>query len=80
MNTSEHITELKDLELYKPLMKKGLISLSINYWYEIYQYYQTRLIVNNEFENSKMLSYEETEESFNCSETTIRRAIKYMES
>jgi len=78
--TVEQIRDLKRRGLYDSLVKKGVISLSVNYWFEIYNYYQTRLTVNAEFSNAKTRSFEETEEAFDCSEMTIRRSIKFMES
>ena len=78
--TVEQINDLKRMGLYDSLVKKGVISLSVNYWFEIYNYYKTRLTVNAEFDNSITRSIQETEEAFNCSEMTIRRSIKLMES
>lgn len=80
MLAAEQISNLKNQGLYDGLVKAGIISVSINYWYEIYNYYQTRLTVNAEFDNSKTRSFEETEEAFDCSEMTIRRSIKFMET
>jgi len=80
MTVLELINNLKAKDLYSDSVKKGIISTSINYQYEMYNYYQTRLTVNAEFCNSKTRSFEETEEAFDCSEMTIRRSIKFMES
>jgi len=75
----EQIKKLKDLGLYSDLIKKGIIPVSINSSFEIYDYFQIRLTVNNEFNDCKSRSYTETSEEFNCSEMTVRRAITFME-
>tara|TARA_R110000851_G_scaffold303680_1_gene461323 strand:+ start:339 stop:578 length:240 start_codon:yes stop_codon:yes gene_type:complete len=76
----DQLTKLKELNLYSGLLKGGIIPLSVNASFEIYNYFQIRLIVNKSFSDVKTLSYLETSERFNCSEMTIRRAIKFMES
>lgn len=76
----EQIQNLKDQGLYDGLVKSGIISTSVNYWFEIYNFYKTKLTVYSELSNTKTLAYQETEDAFGCSEDTVRRSIKYMES
>jgi hypothetical protein len=80
LTTFEELQNLKEVGLYDRLMKKGIISLSVNLSLEIHNYFNTRMIVNQEFSNKKFRSYEETMEAFNCSEMTVRRSIKLMNS
>lgn len=85
MNKDEYIDKLKstkgfvsDCSLYSELVKIGFFSININYWKEIYNYYNIRMIVNSEFKNTKERSYEETAEKFGVHEMTIKRAVDLM--
>lgn len=85
MNREEYIAKLKeskgfvsDCSLYSELVKIGFFSININFWKEIYNYYNIRLVVNDEFKNTKERSYEESAEKFGVCEMTIKRAVDYM--
>lgn len=80
MSVLNELNNLKELKLYSGLVKKGIIPVSVNSQFEIYNYFNTRLTVNQEFSDSKSRAYEETSEAFNISEMTVRRAIKFMEN
>jgi len=80
MSVVRELKNLKELNLYSGLLKKGIISLSVNLSFEIYNYFQIRMIVNKEFKNTKTLSLNETSERFDCCEMTVRRAITFMEN
>jgi hypothetical protein len=79
MSVVKELKNLKELDLYSVLLKKGIISLSVNLSYEIYDYFQIRMIVNKEFSNNKSLSLNETSEKFACCVMTVRRSIDFME-
>jgi len=80
LTTIEELQNLKDVGLYDRLMKKGIISLSVNLALEIHNFFQVQLIVNQEFSDPKFRSYQDTQLAFNCSEMTVRRSIKLMNS
>jgi hypothetical protein len=79
MKVLSQLKKLKELDLYSGLVKKGIIPVSVNSSFEIYNYFNIRLTVNAEFSDCKSRAYLETSEEFNCSEMTVRRAIKFME-
>jgi hypothetical protein len=79
MSVVKELKNLKELNLYSGLLKKGIISLSVNLSYEIYDYFKIRMIVNKEFKNTKSLSLDETAEKFDCCVMTVRRSIDFME-
>ena len=79
MTVLNQLENLKELNLYSDLVRKGIIPVSVNSSFEIYNYFKTRLTVNAEFSDQKSRAYLETSEEFNCSEMTVRRAIKFME-
>jgi len=66
--------------LYDEAVKEGIISISVNCWFEMFNYFKTRIIVNKEYNDCRARAYTETSESFNVSEMTIRRAVNYMKS
>ena len=74
LTTFEELQNLKNVGLYGRLMKKGIISLSVNLQFEIHNYFQVQLITNQEHSDSKSRAYQETEAAFNCCEMTVRRA------
>ena len=85
MTKDEYIDKLKGCKgldsgcnLYSELVNIGFISININFWKEIYSYYNIRVIVNSEFRNKIERSYEETAEKFNVSDRTVMRAVDYM--
>ena len=78
MSVVKELKNLKELNLYSGLLKKGIISLSVNLSFEIYNYFEIRMIVNQEFNNTKTLSLEETAEKFECCVMTVRRSIEFM--
>lgn len=71
----EKLNKLKDLGLFCELVKAGIIPIKVNYFLEIYNYYQVRLILNN---GLVMQSLTDTSMAFKCSESTVKRAIKMM--
>ena len=76
------LNELKginpDCKLYDELVKNGWIGISVNCWFEMFNYFNIRMIVNAEFKDCKARSYTESSEKFKVSEMTIRRAVKFM--
>ena len=78
MKVLNQLEKLKELNLYSDLVKKGIVPVSVNSSFEIYNYFKTRLTVNKEFSDCKSRAYLETSEEFNCSEMTVRRAITFM--
>lgn len=72
---SQQIQYLKELGVYNDLVKVGVIPIKVNYFFEIFKYYNVRLVVNN---GLKMQSLTDTSEAFKCSESTVKRAIKLM--
>lgn len=72
---SQQIQYLKDLGVYNDLVNVGVIPIKVNYFFEIFKYYNVRLVVNN---GLKMQSLTDTSEAFKCSESTVKRAIKLM--
>jgi len=76
----DELQNLKQSGLYERLMKKGIISLSVNLALEIHNYFKVQLIVNEEYSDTKFRSYQDTQIAFNCSEMTVRRSIKLMQS
>ena len=79
MSVLNQLKKLKELNLYSELFKKGIIPISVNSSFEIYNYFKIRLIVNKEFSDCKSRSHTETSETFKCSEMTVRRAVTFME-
>jgi len=79
MTVLNQLNKLKELNLYSGLVKKGIVPVSVNSQFEIYQYFQIRIIVNKEYNDCKSRAYTETSEEFSCSEMTVRRAISFME-
>jgi hypothetical protein len=79
MNVLSQLNKLKELNLYSDLVKKGIVPVSVNSSFEIYNYFKIRLTVNKEHSDSKSRAYTETSEEFNCSEMTVRRAVVFME-
>lgn len=73
---SQQIQYLKDLGVYNDLVKVGVIPIKVNYFFEIFNYYNVRLVVNN---GLKMQSLTDTSDAFKCSESTVKRAIKIMQ-
>lgn len=71
----QQIQYLKDLGVYNDLVKVGVIPIKVNYFFEMYNYYNVRLVVNG---GLKMQSLTDTSEAFKCSESTVKRAIKLM--
>ncbi len=71
----EKLNKLKDLGLFCELVKAGVIPIKVNYFLEIYNYYNVRIIVN---EGKVMQSLTDTSMAFKCSESTVKRAIKLM--
>jgi len=69
---------ISDCSLYSELVKCGFMTITLNFWHEIYDYYNIRLVVNSEFKNTKERSYEETAEKFGVCEMTIKRAVDKM--
>jgi len=67
----------KDCTLYSELVKNGFIPLSINCSLEIYEYFNIRMIVNQEFSDCKSRSYSDAADKFKVSDRTIQRAVKY---
>jgi hypothetical protein len=76
----EDIKELKETGLYSRLLKSGIIPLKVNYYYEMYNYYTIRLIVNAKENDTIMRSTMDTSVAFKCSEMTVYRAIKFIEN
>lgn len=72
---SQQIQYLKDLGVYNDLVKVGVIPIKVNYFFEMFTYYNVRLVVNN---GLKMQSLTDTSMAFKCSESTVKRAIKMM--
>jgi len=72
---SQQIKYLKDLGVYNDLVKVGVIPIKVNYFFEIYNYYNVRLVVNK---GLVMQSLTDTSDAFKCSESTVKRAIKMM--
>lgn len=72
---SQKIQYLKDLGVYNDLVKVGVIPIKVNYFFEMFNYYNVRLVVNN---GLKMQSLTDTSMAFKCSESTVKRAIKIM--
>lgn len=72
---SQQIQYLKELGVYNDLVKVGVIPIKVNYFFEMFNYYNVRLVVNN---GLKMQSLTDTSEAFKCSESTVKRAIKLM--
>ncbi len=72
---SQQIKYLKDLGVYNDLVKVGVIPIKVNYFFEIYNYYNVRLVVNK---GLVMQSLTDTSMAFKCSESTVKRAIKMM--
>lgn len=72
----EKLNKLKDLGLFCELVKAGVIPIKVNYFLEIYNYYNVRIIVN---EGKIMQSLTDTSMAFKCSESTVKRAIKLMQ-
>lgn len=72
---SQQIQYLKDLGVYNDLVKVGVIPIKVNYFFEMFNYYNVRLVVNN---GLKMQSLTDTSMAFKCSESTVKRAIKIM--
>lgn len=72
---SQQIQYLKELGVYNDLVKVGVIPIKVNYFFEMYNYYNVRLVVNN---GLKMQSLTDTSMAFKCSESTVKRAIKLM--
>jgi len=79
MTVLNQLINLKELNLYSDLVKKGIVPVSVNSSFEIYNHFKIRLTVNAEFSDCKSRSYTETSEEFNCSEMTVRRAVIFME-
>lgn len=73
---SQQIQYLKDLGVYNDLVKVGVIPIKVNYFFEMFNYYNVRLVVNN---GLKMQSLTDTSDAFKCSESTVKRAIKLMQ-
>ena len=73
---SQQIQYLKDLGVYNDLVKVGVIPIKVNYFFEIYNYYNVRIIVND---GKIMQSLTDTSMAFKCSESTVKRAIKLMQ-
>ena len=72
----EKLQTLKDMGLYSELVKAGVIPIKVNYFLEIYNYYNVRIVVN---EGKIMQSLTDTSMAFKCSESTVKRAIKLMQ-
>jgi hypothetical protein len=79
MTVLKQLNKLKELNLYSDLVKKGIVPVSVNSSFEIYNYFKIRLTVNEEFSDCKSRSYTEASEEFNCCEMTVRRAVNFME-
>jgi hypothetical protein len=79
MTVLNQLNKLKELKLYSGLFNSGIIPISVNSQFEIYNYFEIRLIVNKEFSDCKSRAYTETSEAFKCSEMTVRRAVTFME-
>lgn len=73
---SQQIQYLKDLGVYNDLVNVGVIPIKVNYFFEMFNYYNVRLVVNN---GLKMQSLTDTSMAFKCSESTVKRAIKLMQ-
>ncbi len=78
MSRLETIKQAKELCVYDKLVNDGIIPISINCWLEMYNHYETRMVVNNEFDDCKGRSVTDTAEAFNVCDLTIRRAVKFM--
>lgn len=65
-------------KLYDELVKNGWIGVTNNCWYEMFNYFNIRMIVNAEYKDCKARSYTESSEKFKVCEMTIRRAVKFM--
>ncbi len=73
--TLELINKLKEHDLYAECIKEGIVSIKYNYYLELHNYYNVRIIVN---EGKIMQSLTDTSMAFKCSESTVKRAIKMM--
>lgn len=78
MSVLKQLEKLKELNLYSALVKKGIIPVSVNSSFEIYNHFQIKLITNQEFTDCKSRAYTDTSEEFGCSEMTVRRAVSFM--
>ena len=78
MIKADKIKQLKELKLYSGLLKDGFIPVSVNTSFEVHQYYNTRLHVNQQFKDSATRSKTEASEAFKCSEITIYRHVTFM--
>lgn len=74
----EDLNTLKETGIYARLVKSGVIPLKVNYYYEMNTLYNTKLILNASMKNCIMQSITDVAVSFNCSENSVRNAIKFM--
>ena len=74
----DKIKKLKETGLYPCLVKGGVISLTVNVYFEMYERYQVRLKVNQNLKNCIMQSITDVADEFKYSERTVRKAIDFM--
>jgi len=75
---ADKIEKLKETGLYPCLVKGGVIPIKVNFYFELYEHYKTRLAVNQSLRNARMQSLMDTSEDFKCCETTVSKAIRFM--
>lgn len=74
----DKIKELKETGLYPCLVKGGVIPITINCYFEMYERYQVRLLVNKPLKNCIMQSITDVADEFGCSDRNVRKAINFM--
>ena len=76
----DNLNKLKTDGIYKVLVNSGVIPIKVNYYMDLYNDYNVRLIVNEKRSDTIMQSITDVSQKFGCSELTVRNAIKMMKS
>lgn len=78
LSNEELLNKLKAEGVYPCLMKKGIIPLKVNLYFEINNLYKVQLVVNEKLNDCIMQSLTDVSISFNCHENTVRNAVNMM--
>jgi len=76
MTNKEILQQVNETGLYRCLVKQGIIPLKVNYYLEMYQLYQTKMVINN---NQKLQAITDVSDAFKCCERSVWNAIYFME-